>query len=932
MDLLEEWLKRNGERATIEVLMEALSEANLQSTNTEMGRQHDIVLLIRLREVREGETIEEMVWDQCVPETTQGVNVPAIKAILQRNESRVLFLLDGYDELQPEARADKQAIPKLLSGKLYPNSTIVITSRPSSGVQQYAQPDCKARIIGFSFDLVKEYVLRYFTVVERPDQAKALLLFLEDDKHLESLTHTPMFLMLVCLLWEENPNMVSTETIKGLYDNLLTCLIEKHCKREGVGMPTDGIPSDLDAALLQLGKLALEALLRKETQLDLAEVKRQNVNWELLLKLGVVFSEVSASKLHPRKQLTFAHKTMQEFLAGRYVASVVVSQDIRDLLKLTSISDVIEHGNLLQFTCGCDSRAAQAVMEGLANISSKEYAGLQIEHLTKLDWPWKLKPEIHNSYHDFVRLCLDILNEKKTPGVLQAVSKALPFIVSHNAISNRQHAALKYYVQNLQPSSHLLNKMALEIGGPSWVTAQGLQFLEQTFPSPTPGLLLDLSLSNVFLGTPELTDRLVSILKHVPGLRVLDLSETRQFSKSLQPIVQAFSHMSLLEELDLSYNKLGVAEIEVLRVGLKRLPRLTVLYLKANIYAKKITITARCMSLLAPSMRNLTGLRELDISSNGIGNDGLKHLAEVLPIFTAMQILILAQIGISATGMRTLVHALRHLTGLLKLDISGNHIGDIGLEQLVGILPRLTAIKVLELRKTGIGDTGMSALVKTLPHLVELQELNVSENHIGDSVIVSLVQTLCQPISLDKEQSPHGDKSKALVGSCVKNTLQVLDFSENTGVTAAGLERVSQLITLPALTKLSMSTHPKILTHLPDTAAMAVAKALPRLPALEVLDLSYISMDPAGFQAVMKAAEEHPTLHKLWYTKEGVPEEADTSARCLTFSTTLERYSWQKLPEWLDNPERVFEIFAEAVAMTMSSDFHISGMNVFLPK
>ncbi|XP_066305159.1 NACHT, LRR and PYD domains-containing protein 12-like [Branchiostoma lanceolatum] len=31
MDLLEEWLKRNGERATIEVLMEALSEATLQS-------------------------------------------------------------------------------------------------------------------------------------------------------------------------------------------------------------------------------------------------------------------------------------------------------------------------------------------------------------------------------------------------------------------------------------------------------------------------------------------------------------------------------------------------------------------------------------------------------------------------------------------------------------------------------------------------------------------------------------------------------------------------------------------------------------------------------------------------------------------------------------------------------------------------------------
>ncbi|XP_078583830.1 uncharacterized protein LOC144866343 [Branchiostoma floridae x Branchiostoma japonicum] len=36
MDLLEEWLKRKGERATIEVLMEALSEANLQSIVDEL--------------------------------------------------------------------------------------------------------------------------------------------------------------------------------------------------------------------------------------------------------------------------------------------------------------------------------------------------------------------------------------------------------------------------------------------------------------------------------------------------------------------------------------------------------------------------------------------------------------------------------------------------------------------------------------------------------------------------------------------------------------------------------------------------------------------------------------------------------------------------------------------------------------------------------
>ncbi|XP_019619676.1 PREDICTED: uncharacterized protein LOC109466407 [Branchiostoma belcheri] len=40
MDLLEEWLKQNGERATIEVLMKALSEAELQSTVDELKKKY----------------------------------------------------------------------------------------------------------------------------------------------------------------------------------------------------------------------------------------------------------------------------------------------------------------------------------------------------------------------------------------------------------------------------------------------------------------------------------------------------------------------------------------------------------------------------------------------------------------------------------------------------------------------------------------------------------------------------------------------------------------------------------------------------------------------------------------------------------------------------------------------------------------------------
>ncbi|KAI8513111.1 Nlrc4p [Branchiostoma belcheri] len=867
------------------------------SQKTELGRRHDIVLLIRLREVREGETIEEMVWDQCVDETTEGIDVQSIRTILQRNKSRVLFLLDGYDELRPEARAAGQAIPKLLSGKMYPNSTIVITSRPSAGVQQYTQPDCHVHIMGFSPKHMVKYVQEYFSITRNPELGEEFIrryfimlgadqIHLKNQETLSNLIQTPIFLMFVCLLWEEDQEMVSTGTMMGLYDNLLTCLVRKCCEREGVDMPTEGLPTEVAESLLQLGKLALEALLRNETLLDLTEVKREKVNWELLLKLGVVSLEVSSSRLHPRKQLNFSHKTMQEFLAGRYVAHAQVKQDIVELLQLTSISKALELSNLLQFTCGSGSQAAQAVMKELSKLSSREFTHLQPEQFERSYWRKDRKS--CQTYERFAHLCLNILSERQKPEVLQGISQALPIVMLNInrlcSIYSKEATGLQYYIQNLH-SANLPDRLILKIHDDT-DSRDTVQYLQQCFTTSLPGLRLDLELSGQFFhgcstlfNSPDQTARLVSVLKNVPCLRALGLSGTHLTPSSLQPLVQGFRHVSLLEELDLSWNTdLGDAGMEVLQVGLSSVPHLAVLHLMW------VNMTAVGMSSLAPYMRHLVGLRELDISNNKIGDTGLESLTTVLHTFTAMQVLGLSRTGISPTGMRTLVPALCKLTRLIKLDISDNAIGDPGLECLAAILHHLTAMKVLVLSETGISDRGISSLIKALPHLVQLQVLYVSWNNIGDSGIVSLVQTLCQPSSLDMEQNPPGDKSLTTAPHYKYNTtLQVLHIGWNRGVTGAGLGRVAQLIsTLPALTWLHMSGYSwGTPAHLSDTAAMDLAEALPRLPALEQLDLEHISMEPAGFQALVQAAEEHPTLKKLVYSRPGVPEGADTTASCL---------------------------------------------------
>ncbi|XP_066275232.1 ribonuclease inhibitor-like [Branchiostoma lanceolatum] len=541
---------------------------------------------------------------------------------------------------------------------------------------------------------------------------------------------------------------------------------------------------------------------------------------------------------------------MQEFLAGRYVAHAVLDQDITELLQLTFIDKAHELRNLLLFTCGCDSQAADAVMEELCTLSSQTFQHIQPNVLIRklLDRYEDVMfhyTEHAATYGGFLRLCLDLRKERNTPDVLQTVSRALPVIILDIDERREQLAGLECYIEDIKASQvPIATRMILILR-----KCKNFQDLEQIFASTVPGLRLDLKLLNgVEFSSTDQTVRLVSVLKNVPHLRSLILSGTELTPSSLQPLVQGFSHVSMLEELHITENKeLGDSGMEVLQVGLSSVPHLTVLRLRM------VGMTSVGMSSMVPYMRHLVRLRELDVSDNKIGDSGLESLNTILPIFTAMQVLALGFNKITTTAMRTLVRTLRHLTGLIKLDISGNAIGDPGLECLAAILHHLTAMKVLVLMSTGISDRGISALIKALPYLVQLEVLDVCWNVIEDAGLISLVETIC---SLVREGN---------------STLQVLSIGRNIPVTEAGLERIAQLTsTLPSLTTLTRYDRSDrnwdIHEFLSDTAAMSLAEALPKLPHLLMMELTFKAFDmhPAMFrQDVVQDAEEHSTLEAL---------------------------------------------------------------------
>ncbi|XP_037072890.1 nucleotide-binding oligomerization domain-containing protein 2-like, partial [Pollicipes pollicipes] len=95
---------------------------------------------------------------------------------LAEHEDRVLFLLDGLDELRDEQRP---AVAELLAGRLFLNSTVLVTSRPSHVADALPWVHRRLVIQGFERPDVGRYVRQYFGCVQRPFGKIAVQLCLE---------------------------------------------------------------------------------------------------------------------------------------------------------------------------------------------------------------------------------------------------------------------------------------------------------------------------------------------------------------------------------------------------------------------------------------------------------------------------------------------------------------------------------------------------------------------------------------------------------------------------------------------------------------------------------------------------------------------------------------------------------------------------------
>ena len=286
--------------------------------NGEVWTDYSLVVLLRLRDENVQEAVELVDLFQC-ENYDVSKNVVATTIIQNHHGHGILFILEGLDELPLFLRQKDSIFMKLITGRLLPASTMLVTTRPWAvcdlPVTCSARVDQFIEILGFSFEQIQEYIDLMIKDGEAPPELRE---YINSNPRISSAMYNPLHARIVVEVYRENyenSNSIIPNTTTELYTEYSQILIKRCLENDWSGELSE-LPSSLQKHFDKLCQIAYNGITKEKQQLVFfkEDVVDASTTLGFMNSVHPLYKKSNSSPSY-----NFLHLTLQEFLAAFYV-------------------------------------------------------------------------------------------------------------------------------------------------------------------------------------------------------------------------------------------------------------------------------------------------------------------------------------------------------------------------------------------------------------------------------------------------------------------------------------------------------------------------------------------------------------------------------------------------------------------------------------
>uniref|UniRef100_I3JYV5 NACHT domain-containing protein n=1 Tax=Oreochromis niloticus TaxID=8128 RepID=I3JYV5_ORENI len=357
--------------------------------------------------------------------------------------------------------------------------------------------------------------------------------------------------------------------------------------------------------------------------------------------------------------------------------------------------------------------------------------------------------------------------------------------------------------------------------------------------------------------------KLAESLARCPALSVLDLSGGQWDEEILRKLTEFLPQFSITEKIIINDSCSSVEGLVVLTALLSDYPPVMELHIRythasnlsnhssfasfslsyCNLHPADLESVLRCLG-------TSSDLTMLDLSSNCLGNKGLKKLLDFLPRLCKIQEINASNNDINMEGVVMLAGALCSYNTLTEIHISGGGKEEVSLKfspfiffsrvkdssilpsDMTKVCRKLVQSRFhweLELSQCSLTDEAIGNLLKVLPKMTSLQRLNVSQSITSAANALKLVSCLTDSqrvTSVELRYSEYFCGTHHTTGDHLKKLLEILQQG-------------------PQLSDLDLSSN-----QLEDEDVSSFVHSLPRLKISTYVNLSNNRLTQQGLLAV----------------------------------------------------------------------------------